>query len=55
MTSEQLKELENVAGEALDIKIKSCGDLIRKLKTEKAAQDTIQEEIKVLLLSLIHI
>lgn len=50
LTPEDEKNLQNAAAEALDAKIKSCGDLIRKLKTEKASKDAIQVEVKALLL-----
>lgn len=50
LTPEQVAELDNAAAEAIDMKIKNVGDLIRKLKTEKATKDQIGEEVKVLLL-----
>ena len=50
LSPEQVAELDNAAAESLDMKIKNCGDLIRKLKTEKASKDQIGEEVKVLLL-----
>jgi len=50
LTPEQVAELDNAAAEALDMKIKNCGDLVRKLKTEKASKDKIKEEVNVLLL-----
>ena len=50
LTPEQAKDFENATTEALDMSIKNCGDLIRKLKQDKADKDTIQKEVKVLLL-----
>merc|ERR1739848_6520 len=50
LSPEQVVELDNAAAEALDMKIKNCGDLVRKLKTEKAPKDKIKEEVNVLLL-----
>ena len=50
LTPDQVAELDNAAAEAIDMKIKNVGDLIRKLKTEKATKDQIGEEVKVLLL-----
>ena len=41
--------LKTAAAEALDAKIKSCGDLIRKMKEEKASKDDIKNEVQVLL------
>jgi len=48
LTPEQVAELDNAAAEALDMKIKNCGDYIRKLKAEKASKDQITEEVNVL-------
>ena len=48
LTEEQKKELAASAAKALDIKIRSCGDFIRKLKTEKASKEKILEEVEVL-------
>ena len=45
----KVETLEQSAAEALDMKIKSCGDLIRKLKAEKASKEQIGAEVKVLL------
>ena len=42
--------LKDAAAEGLDIKIKTCGDLIRRLKLEKADKEAIDGEVKVLLL-----
>lgn len=50
LTSEQEKALKDSAVEALDIKIKNCGDLIRKLKVDKADPDIVKDEVKVLLM-----
>ena len=50
ITAEDEKALLEAATEALDIKIQSCGDFIRKLKQEKASKDAIGQEVKVLLL-----
>lgn len=50
ITAEDEKALLDSATEALDIKIQSCGDFIRKLKQEKASKDAIGQEVKVLLL-----
>ena len=50
LTPEQEKELDNAAAEALSAKIASCGDLIRKMKAEKATKDQIGAEVKILLL-----
>ena len=49
LTPAQEKELETAAAEALDMKIKACGDLIRKLKGEKADKAQIASEVQVLL------
>jgi len=48
LTPEQVAELDNAAAEALDSKIKNCGDYIRKLKAEKASKEQITEEVNVL-------
>jgi len=50
ITAEDEKALLDSATEALNIKIQSCGDFIRKLKQEKASKDAIGQEVKVLLL-----
>jgi bifunctional glutamyl/prolyl-tRNA synthetase len=42
--------LKVAAAEGIDIKIQTCGDLIRKLKLEKAGKEIIDGEVKVLLL-----
>ena len=42
--------LKDAAAEGIDIKIKTCGDLIRRLKLEKAGKEVIEQEVKVLLL-----
>lgn len=47
-TEEQKATLAAAAAEALDVKIRNCGDYIRKLKSEKAAQDKVLEEVAVL-------
>ena len=49
LTPAQEKELETAAAEALDMKIKACGDLIRKLKGDKAGKAQIDSEVQVLL------
>ena len=49
LSEEETKYLQTAAAEALDIKIKSCGDLIRKLKSEKASKEEIGNEVQVLL------
>ena len=49
LTPAQEKELETAAAEALDMKIKNCGDLIRKLKSDKVDKSQIQLEVSVLL------
>lgn len=50
LSPEQVNNLENAGAGALDMKIKSCGDLIRKMKTEKASKDDIGKEVKILIL-----
>ncbi len=50
LSAEQIKELDNAAEEALNLKIASVGDLIRKMKADKASKDAIGAEVKVLLL-----
>ena len=50
LSADDAKVLKDAAAEGLDIKIKSCGDLIRKLKAEKHSKEIIDEEVKVLLL-----
>ncbi len=47
-TEEQKKALAGSASKALDIKIKNCGDYIRKLKSEKAEKDKVLQEVEVL-------
>ena len=42
--------LKDAAAEGLDIKIKTCGDLIRRLKLENTGKEVIEQEVKVLLL-----
>ena len=49
LSEEETKYLQTAAAEALDIKIKSCGDLIRKLKSEKAPKEEVGNEVQVLL------
>ena len=49
LTPAQEKDLETAAAEALDMKIKNCGDLIRKLKSDKVDKSQIQLEVNVLL------
>ncbi len=48
LTDEQREQLAVAAGEALDIKIRSCGDFIRKMKAEKASKERIMEEVEIL-------
>jgi len=43
------KVLQDSATAELDQKIRTCGDLIRKLKSEKADKATVDAEVKVLL------
>ncbi len=50
LTDDQVKALEKAAAEAIDLKIKGCGDLIRKMKADKAPKGDIEAEVKVLLL-----
>ena len=50
LSQKEEKVLTDAAADGLDIKIKTCGDLIRKLKLEKADKEVIEAEVKVLLL-----
>ena len=50
LSKNEEKVLSDAAADGLDIKIKTCGDLIRKLKLEKADKEVIDAEVKVLLL-----
>jgi len=38
-------KLAEAAVAAIDVKIKNCGDFIRKLKTDKAEKDLITKEV----------
>ncbi|XP_059092902.1 aspartate--tRNA ligase, cytoplasmic-like [Tigriopus californicus] len=49
LTPEDEKALKDCAANTLDIKIQNCGDVVRRLKTEKADKSKIDTEIKVLL------
>jgi len=50
LSQKEEKVLTDAAADGLDIKIRTCGDLIRKLKLEKADKEVIEAEVKVLLL-----
>ena len=50
LSVEEKNTLKEAAAEGLDIKIRTCGDLIRKLKLENTAKEIIDQEVKVLLL-----
>ena len=47
-TEEQKAALASSAAKALDIKIRNCGDFIRKLKSEKADKEKVMAEVEVL-------
>lgn len=49
LTPEDEKALKDCAANTLDIKIQNCGDVVRRLKTEKADKSKIDTEVKVLL------
>jgi hypothetical protein len=48
LSPEAEKALGNASAEALNTNITSCGDYIRKIKSEKASKDQVLAEVKVL-------
>ena len=50
LSEKEENALKVAAADGLDIKIKTCGDLIRRLKLEKAEKEIIDGEVKILLL-----
>ena len=49
LSPDQEQAFQQASGDVQDAAIRSCGDLIRKLKSEKAAKDAIKAEVDVLL------
>ena len=49
LSDKEMEALKDSAAKTLDIKIQNCGDVVRKLKTEKADKASIDKEVKVLL------
>ena len=45
----QKKELEKESTQILDVKIQNCGDVVRKLKANKADKSEVGKEVEVLL------
>jgi hypothetical protein len=48
-------KLADSAAATIDVKIKSCGDFIRKLKAEKAAKDVVTKEVRLKCICLLAI